>query len=558
MREVQAPRKSRVRTAAAELRQAFERVLEEETRSVWPDPKWQADPVGFARSVLGVDVWGKQRDVLESVRDNRSTTVRGGRQVGKDFLAAILAWWWFCSFASAKVMMIAPTEKQLNRVLWGHIRTLWQNHGRCVECKKLDPPPPRPCPHSATMVAKVSSRCQTGIMAPDDRQMFGMTAVSEGGLRGFGGPACFAIFDEAQDIRDDFHDTIVGGMASSHARELAIANPRKTRGWFYRSHHQDRAAYGGIFQISSLESPNIIERREIYPGAASIEWLEQRKLVWPEGSPMWLSDVLGEFVSAEQGQLFPMELIMGGDEDHPSAEERWSDTPAEGRLQVGVDVAGESNQGDETVFCLRRGSLCYGFFAKRSMRPEDIVHEAVRQLSSKRQPSDREAMKPVVVVDRDGETGAKCWNEFRAYEELHPEAFELRGFRGSERPKGPLGQIYQLNRDLLYGGLVAWFRDGGAIPCDLMLEAELLEMRWLDNESGKQILIRKDDLRERLKRSPDRADALALSTWGAVQAIAPRFVPEQAAPPPGPGRSHFDHEGTYEGGRFDIYSSKLI
>ena len=46
------------------------------------------DPVGFCRTVLRFEPWSKQREILESVRDNRRTAVRSAHGVGKTAVAA--------------------------------------------------------------------------------------------------------------------------------------------------------------------------------------------------------------------------------------------------------------------------------------------------------------------------------------------------------------------------------------------------------------------------------------------------------------------------------------
>ncbi|MDA4133129.1 MAG: hypothetical protein OK454_08410, partial [Thaumarchaeota archaeon] len=117
------------------------------------------------------------------------------------------------------------------------------------------------------------------------------------------------------------------------------------------------------------------------------------------------------------------------------------------------------------------------------------------------------------------------------------------GFRGAEPPKR-MADTYRLNRDFAYGSLADWLRTGGEIPPDAKLEGELLAMRWVPSLSNKQVLIPKSDLREKLKRSPDRADALALSvvaerpkgrpandTTPAPQPVAPApKTPQYSAP----------------------------
>ena len=42
------------------------------------------DPVKWAKDILGVHLWGKQREIVESVRDNKRTVVRSSNGTGKD------------------------------------------------------------------------------------------------------------------------------------------------------------------------------------------------------------------------------------------------------------------------------------------------------------------------------------------------------------------------------------------------------------------------------------------------------------------------------------------
>lgn len=41
------------------------------------------DPVGFCRTVLRFEPWSKQREIIESVRDNRRTAVRSAHGSGR-------------------------------------------------------------------------------------------------------------------------------------------------------------------------------------------------------------------------------------------------------------------------------------------------------------------------------------------------------------------------------------------------------------------------------------------------------------------------------------------
>ena len=57
----------------------------------------------------------------------------------------------------------------------------------------------------------------------------------------------------------------------------------------------------------------------------------------------------------------------------------------------------------------------------------------------------------------------------------------------------------------------AWLRSGGMIPNHETLKADLSAPTYLFDASGKMMLESKEKIKERLGRSPDLADALALT-----------------------------------------------
>jgi hypothetical protein len=70
----------------------------------------------------------------------------------------------------------------------------------------------------------------------------------------------------------------------------------------------------------------------------------------------------------------------------------------------------------------------------------------------------------------------------------------------------------------LYGKLRDWLQAGGAIEDNSLLSEDLSAADYLFNQQGRLLLEAKDSIRSRLGRSPDRADALAL-TFAVVPAV---------------------------------------
>ena len=80
-------------------------------------------------------------------------------------------------------------------------------------------------------------------------------------------------------------------------------------------------------------------------------------------------------------------------------------------------------------------------------------------------------------------------------------------------------EVYRLTRDNVWASLVRWLERGGAILESEKLAEELHVPMWtvveLIGVGKRRTLTPKKELRVKLGRSPDRADALALAVWDA-------------------------------------------
>ena len=73
-------------------------------------------------------------------------------------------------------------------------------------------------------------------------------------------------------------------------------------------------------------------------------------------------------------------------------------------------------------------------------------------------------------------------------------------------------------RTQLHFAVADWLKDGGELPEDKKLEAELLTPTYGFDARGRRKVESKDEVKKRLKRSPDRADALALAVYSKPRA----------------------------------------
>lgn len=496
-------------------------LLAASTAITFPSPRYQRDPVAFAREVLGVEPWEKQIQILEALRDHDRVSCKSGRRVSKSHSAGVVALWWYCSFEDARVIMSSTTSRQVDEILWRELSKLRASAGRCLGCKReisdmvsrgvpalvAEQKIPRPCRHSAVIDGDIGQLARTGLKSKDFRQVWGFTAREGEAVQGLAGRNMLFILDEASGIPQPIFDAIEGNRAGG-AKVLLLGNPTQNSGEFFDAfgskskagRGNDGVGYHNI-TISSEDSPNVRTGENRIPGLATREWIRERELEWGRESAMFRIHVLGEFALAEEGRIFSVHAIQ-------QAEERWHTAPESGRLYIGLDPAGASGSGDETVFAIRRGQKLLALLPFRGLTDEGHLIQLLGIISRYRLPRET----PVVVLDREGAIGSSLSGLIRAHLDVREQTFEFVAVRSSDRAHRQ-SLVYDRMRDELAANLETWIRDGGAILEDVKLSAELHSLEWRQSVNGRLKLTPKDDLRKDLGRSPDRYDALALSCW---------------------------------------------
>lgn len=534
-------------TGAQDLRDALLAQIEATTGIRFPDPYWWQHPVEFFRRILGVEPWTKQIEIIEAIRDYDRVACKSGRRVSKSHTVAGIALCWYCSWPDARVIMSSTTARQVDGILWRQLTMMRARAGRCVECKAADPEGfriPAPCPHSARIDGEIGMLARTGLKSDDFREIVGFTARESEAVQGIAGSRLLFILDEASGIPQPIFDAIEGNRAGG-GKAILMGNPTKNSGEFHeafgkkalRSDDPESTGYFGL-TISSEESPNVVEGRDVIPGLATRAYIRERELEWGRESALFKIHVLGEFAENEGGKIFSIHTIA-------QAEERWRDdtcddcggsglgakskpcgachgtgqAPAAGRLFIGLDPAGATGSGDESAFCGRRGLKMLALQAHLGLSEDAHVAHLLSLIGAHKVPRET----PVVVLDREGEVGWKVYNRLREFldEPANRAAppFELVGVRSSEKAVR-MPHVYERVRDELAGNLERWFRDGGMILEDTRLAKELHTLEWEQSISGKLKLTPKKAIRKELGRSPDRYDALSLACWEPLSLVA--------------------------------------
>ena len=480
--------------------------------------RWKKDWPAFAREALGVCLDPDQEAILRSVQFNSRTVVRSGHARGKDFTTAVACICFLFLHFPSKVIMTAPTERQVTKIMIAECNKIWRK----------------------ARINLGGSFTQHGWMhSPGITEWFliGFKAADKAteAWTGFHSPNIMVAVTEASGIAQETFNAIEG-LLTGNSRLLLSLNPNKTTGEAYNAFKSPLYA-NGRFTLSCLNAPNVLSGKDTIPGQVGRKWINDvmqkpgwvtevhpgderpdehdfewdmhdgRGKRWFRPSDLFLVKVMGEWPREPEGQLIPLSWV-------ESAQERWRDWEAAGKplktpggdwiapLRLGVDVAGMG--ADSTVYLHRYGPIVASLAA---FGQSDHMGTAGRiKAILDTTPGSR------AFIDTIGE-GAGVYSRLK---EQKAPAESIKFSSSAKYKKDLTGQRQFLNmraycywavRDALdpqHGAMLA-------LPLNDELAQDLTAPKWDMNSQGKIVIEPKEDIRERLGRSPDYGDALALT-----------------------------------------------
>lgn len=336
---------------------------------LWPqaDP-YRSDAAGWVRDRLGGHLWSKQVEIAEALRDHRKVAVKACHGPGKSFLAAMLVAHWIATHppGQATAVSSAPTDAQVKAVLWKEI-------SRAHRMGNLD--------GYVTLDAqwKIGGELVAFGRKPADHDEHGFQGIHDRYL--------LVVLDEACGIPPALW-TGAGTLGTNDdARMLAIGNPDDPTSEFAAicSGAPDDGSSGEssdgwwVITISIFDTPNFTG--EVVPSELRVKlpsqtWLDDSTKKWGKGSPLYTSKVLGRFPADASTGIVPWSWIKACQGDDATARVGPLLVP----VVLGVDVAG-SDAGDETVIYERRGMHAGRRWSVQSSDPEvvlQLIEDAVR------------------------------------------------------------------------------------------------------------------------------------------------------------------------------------
>lgn len=452
------------------------------------------NPAAWVADRTGEHLWSKQLEIAEALATHRKVAVKAGHGVGKSWFAGRAVTWWIDVHPEGEAFAVttAPTNDQVRSILWTEIR---RAHRR------------------AELGGRVTEDAQwkdrhgdiIGIgRKPSDH--------NEDAFQGLHARYLLAVLDEACGIPKQLWDAALSVATSEESRILAIGNPTNPASYFADvckgaptdgTSGMSRLGWW-VITVSVFDSPNLTGEA-VPPEVAAVltgqSYVDEGRLSWGEGSPLWVAKIEGQFPEDASDGTIPWSWLQACADDDTLG------GPLRVPVELGVDV-GASDNGDESVIYCRRGFHVEEGerWAVRSADSEVLVDEVLRVVTL----TGATSVKVDSIGVGHGVVGSlrrRSAKEVAHQVEVH--GVDVSGVAPSDPEKysnlkawlwWEIGRVYSQQR--------AW--DLSGVGEQTLLELSEPKYREVN---GRIRIEEKDEVRKRLGRSPDNADALLLAFY---------------------------------------------
>ena len=423
-----------------------------------------------------------QEHIWEMLPSAKRLAVSASRGSGKTTTIALVIPWALLTVDDVKVPITAGDWGQLSKYLWPEIYKWWSR----LRWDRIGREPPQWRKELRQTDIELSKTSLTRTASPLDPARFEGAHASE---------RLFVVFDEAKSIRAEMFDAAEGSfVGASEKLAIAASTPGLPMGRFYDI-CQRKAGYEDWTHYH-ITIDDLIEA-----GVYDHEWVDQRRRQWGENSALFVNQVLGEFAQDADDTVIPWHWV-------EQAISRWNDMQASDNMpyeatSIGIDVAAGGK--DVTVLAFANEGTV--------IRLEELEYADTMNTTGYIANQLRDNPNAVAVIDVIG-IGAGI------YDRLTEQGFNVVPFRASAKAQGA-----DTSNQLEFQNLraQAWWAlrerldpsyNGAqqiALPDHDILKGELTAPRWFSQSSGRIQIESKDDIRKKLGRSTDYADAVIMA-----------------------------------------------
>lgn len=429
-------------------------------------------------------------------------------------IAVIAALWFVVCFVDAQVILTAPTGRQVREILWKEFRQVY------LRAK-------------VSLGGKLNISPAGGLRYADGRQVIGysVTDTAPEDMAGTSGKTLMYVIDEASGFSQAIFEAIEGNLGGSpFGRLLAISNPTQVSGFFFDAFNSSASSWHR-FAISSEEASQYASD---FPGLMRPETIARKAKDVGRDSPWFRIRILGQFPTSAANAVISLAHIDAAKEkflgealkrfchrvsmaeiDSGSLSELSLEElgklfgPDDGPLEIGVDVARFGD--DRTVIQPRRGRFLLPYVAVNGFDTQEVAGAVLRVVKALRHGAERAHVKVDVIGYGAGACDALRRDENREFVTVLDVNVSCRADDPEKHPN---------LRSQLWFGIADFLKEGGALHSavgeeDGKLDAELLTPTYKIDPQGRQVVEPKADIKQRLGRSPDIADAVGLAIYRA-------------------------------------------
>lgn len=441
--------------------------------------EWRHNPVKFVRDVFHAEPDPWQADTLDSLGNpgRKRVAVKSGAGPGKSCLLAWAGWHRLVCFAAKnehpKGAAVSITSDNLKDNLWAELAR-WQNESPFLQAAftwQKERIFAKDHPETWFLSAKGWSKTA-------DLHAIGRT------LSGLHSRFPFYLIDESGDIPPNMIRSAEQGLTSCEDGLIITAgNTTSQTGLLYEVCTRGRAQWSVVSITSDPDDPKRTPR-------VDIEWARENIAKYGRDNPWVMAFILGQFPPGSINALLSVEEVERAMNLHPKP-----DTYEWAQKRLGVDVARFGD--DRNVIFPRQGLAAFPPIEWRHGRDD--------------KPS-------VVIAGRVMTKKAEWGSEMEFFDDTvgwaHG-AIDVMGAAGHsptaiafDRPAN--NPRYFNMRAEMWFKMAEWVKAGGSLPSVPGLITEMTSATYFFN-GGKFQIEAKDQIKKRLGRSPDYADALALT-----------------------------------------------
>jgi hypothetical protein len=303
-------------------------------------------------------------------------------------------------------------------------------------------------------------------------------------LQGFHSEHILFLIDEASGVSDNVFEVAEGALSTDGAFVVMAANPTRQSGYFFDSHHKMRSAWAAL-HWSGEDSPMV-----------SRTYIANMEKKYGRHSPIFKVRVLGDFIGAADG-VISLELC-------EAAVIRDVELNTRAPIVWGVDVARFGD--DSSALAKRQGNHMLApvveWWGKDTMQTVGIVKAEWDKTPESSRPR-------CINVDVIGIGAGVC----DRLKEMKLPAVGVNVAESESANANPDLQFNRLRDELWWKGREWLERKDCKLFADDETIGELTTPKYSFLSNGRIQIERKDELRKRGVKSPNRADAWLLTFY---------------------------------------------